>query len=143
MKIKIKKPSENAKVPVKASADAACVDLYSIREHVVPACTSQLISTGFCIEVPSGYEAQIGSRSGLALKQCVFVMNSPGTIDADYRGEVGVILYNAGSTEFVVHEGDRVAQMTIKKIENFEFDVVDELSTTERNAGGFGSTGVK
>lgn len=104
---------------------------------------SMLISTGLSIELPNGFEAQVRSRSGLALKNQVVVLNSPGTVDADYRGEVGVILFNHGSKPFVVHHGDRIAQLVIAKVEQLPQVEVTETSKTERGEGGFGSTGVK
>ena len=100
-----------------------------------------LIKTGIFLEVPKGYEVQIRPRSGLAFKFGVTVLNSPGTIDADYRGEIGVILINHGEVPFVVNHGDRIAQMVLAKCEQAEWDEVDNLSETERGEGGFGSTG--
>ena len=102
-----------------------------------------LIPTGLFMELPIGYEAQVRPRSGLALKKGITCLNSPGTIDADYRGEVGVILANLSKETFVVENGERSAQMVIAKHERAEWVAVEELSTTERGAGGFGSTGVK
>lgn len=100
-----------------------------------------LIKTGIFLEVPKGYEVQIRPRSGLAFKFGVTVVNSPGTIDADYRGEIGVILINHGEVPFIVNHGDRIAQMVLAKCEQAEWDEVDNLSETERGEGGFGSTG--
>ena len=102
-----------------------------------------LIPTGFAMALPAGYEAQIRPRSGLAYKHGVTVLNSPGTIDADYRGEVKVLLINHGSDPFTVERGERVAQMVIAPITQPIFVEVDELSETARGAGGFGSTGLK
>ncbi len=102
-----------------------------------------LIPTGLFIELPIGYEAQVRPRSGLALKKGITCLNTPGTIDADYRGEIGVILANLSSEPFVVENGERIAQMIVAKHERAEWVEVEELSTTERGAGGFGSTGVK
>ena len=102
-----------------------------------------LIPTGLFMELPIGYEAQVRPRSGLALKKGITCLNSPGTIDADYRGEVGVILANLSKETFVVENGERIAQMVIAKHERAEWVAVEELSTTERGAGGFGSTVVK
>lgn len=146
MKVKIKILSNGRGLPVleKQTKGAACVDLYAANydKIVIPPRGTRLIPTGFSIEVPYGYEAQIRSRSGLALKKGVFVGNSPGTIDSDYRGEVSVILFNESPLPFCIERGDRMAQMTIKKIEEFEFEYVDELSDTDRGNGGFGSTGL-
>ena len=101
-----------------------------------------LVHTGLAIALPAGYEAQVRPRSGLALKKGITVLNTPGTIDADYRGEICVILTNFGTEWFDIEPGDRIAQMVIAKHERAEFEDVPELSTTARGAGGFGSTGV-
>lgn len=100
-----------------------------------------LIPTGLFIELPLGYEAQVRPRSGLAIKQGLTCLNTPGTIDADYRGEVKVILINLSNEEHTVHDGDRIAQMVIQKVEQAEWVRVEELSVTERAGGGFGHTG--
>ena len=102
-----------------------------------------LIKTGLFIALQDGYEAQIRPRSGLAYKNGITVLNSPGTIDADYRGEIGVILVNLSNTDFVINDGERVAQMVIAKYEQANFEQVDVLNETKRGAGGFGSTGKK
>ena len=102
-----------------------------------------IVKTGLFIELPMGYEAQVRPRSGLAAKKGITVLNSPGTIDADYRGEIGVILVNLSNEPFVVENGERVAQLVIAKHERAEWMVAEELSETTRGAGGFGSTGVK
>lgn len=102
-----------------------------------------LIKTGLFIALPKGYEAQIRPRSGLAYKKGITVLNAPGTIDADYRGEIGVILVNLSKEDFKIENGDRIAQMVISKYERVHFKEVEVLSETERGSGGFGSTGVK
>ncbi len=102
-----------------------------------------IIKTGLFIELPVGYEAQVRPRSGLAAKKGVTVLNAPGTIDADYRGEIGIILVNLSNETFVIENGERIAQMVIAKHERAEWEVVEQLSDTERGVGGFGSTGVK
>jgi len=102
-----------------------------------------LVKTGLFIELPLGYEAQVRPRSGLALKKGITVLNSPGTVDADYRGEIGVILVNLSSETFVIENGERIAQLVIAKHERAEWIEVQELSETSRGEGGFGSTGVK
>lgn len=102
-----------------------------------------IIKTGLFIELPIGYEAQVRPRSGLAAKKGITVLNSPGTVDADYRGEIGVILVNLSQEPFVVENGERIAQLVIAKHERAEWIEVDVLSETSRGAGGFGSTGVK
>jgi len=103
----------------------------------------KLIPTGLFIELPVGFEAQVRPRSGLAFKKGITVLNSPGTIDADYRGEVGVILVNLSNEDFEIQNGERIAQMIIAKHERAEWELVNELSSTDRGAGGFGSTGKK
>ena len=103
----------------------------------------RLIPTGLHIALPAGYEAQVRPRSGLALKKGITVLNSPGTIDADYRGEIGVLLINLSQEDFVVNDGERIAQMVIARHEQGEFVAVDVLDATERGAGGYGHTGVK
>lgn len=102
-----------------------------------------LIKTGLAIALPEGYEAQVRPRSGLALKEGVTVLNTPGTIDSDYRGEIGVILYNTSDSFFVIENGDRIAQMVIAEYVQVKWDVKEELEETDRGAGGFGSTGKK
>ena len=103
----------------------------------------RLIPTGLFIALPEGYEAQVRPRSGLALKHGVTVLNTPGTIDADYRGEIGVVLVNLSQEDFVVNDGERIAQMVIARHEQGDFVVVDELDETERGAGGYGHTGTR
>ena len=102
-----------------------------------------IVKTGIFMELPIGYEAQVRPRSGLAFKKGITVLNSPGTIDADYRGEVGVILVNLSSEEFVIEDGERIAQMVVTKHEKAEWIGVEILNVSERGAGGLGSTGVK
>ena len=103
----------------------------------------RLIPTGLHIALPEGFEAQVRPRSGLALKHGLTVLNSPGTIDADYRGEIGVVLINLSQQDFVVNDGERIAQMVIARCEQGDLGVVEELDETERGAGGYGHTGVK
>jgi dUTP pyrophosphatase len=119
-----------------------------IRAHIPEAVVLKpldraIIKTGLFIELPIGIEAQVRPRSGLAAKKGITVLNSPGTIDADYRGEVGVILVNLSNEDFRVENGERIAQLVIAKHERAEWQEVNELSDTSRGAGGFGSTGVK
>ncbi len=102
-----------------------------------------IVKTGIFIELPIGYEAQVRPRSGLAFKKGITVLNSPGTVDADYRGEVGVILVNLSSDDFVIEDGERIAQMVIAKHEQADWVEVEKLEESERGSGGFGSTGVK
>jgi dUTP pyrophosphatase len=102
-----------------------------------------LVKTGLFMALPEGYEAQVRPRSGLAYKKGITVLNSPGTIDADYRGEVGVILVNLSNEDFVIEDGERIAQLVVAKCEQADFIETEELTETERGEGGFGSTGVK
>ena len=101
-----------------------------------------IVKTGFFIALPIGFEAQVRPRSGLAAKKGITVLNSPGTVDADYRGEIGVILVNLSNDDFIVNDGERIAQLVIAKHERVNWKEVDVLSETERGSGGFGSTGV-
>ncbi len=144
MKIKIINKSKNT-MPAYATELSAGVDLRASLEEPVTLNPMQrkLVPTGLFIELPAGYEAQIRPRSGLALKKGITVLNTPGTIDADYRGEICVILINLGEEPFVIENGERICQMVIAKHEVAEFIEVEELSDTERGAGGFGHTGKK
>jgi len=101
-----------------------------------------LIKTGLHIELPLNIEAQIRPRSGLALKNGISIVNSPGTIDSDYRGDIGIILINLGEEPFIIKKGDKIAQMVFQKVEKFDLDIINQLSTTIRGEGGFGHTGV-
>jgi dUTP pyrophosphatase len=141
--VKVKKLDKDAQVPAYAKTGDAGADLRAVQNAIIPPKTTVLIKTGIAVEVPVGYEAQIRSRSGLAARNSVFVLNSPGTVDSGYRGEVCVILRNEGDLDFEIHTGDRIAQMVIKSVEQAVFDVVDSLSTSDRGEGGFGSSGVK
>ena len=127
--------------PVKAHPDDAAYDLRSRVDAVLAPGTTSLVPTGLFLELPVGYEAQIRSRSGLALKHDLSLPNAPGTVDAGYRGEVGVIIYNRGEKEFRIARGDRIAQMVIAKLPEVELVEVEELAASSRGAGGFGSTG--
>jgi dUTP pyrophosphatase len=126
-----------------ATEGSAGIDLAANNDQdiVIKPNQARLIPTGIAIALPCGYEAQIRPRSGLALKKSVTVLNSPGTIDSDYRGEVGVILINHGNDEFIVTKGMRIAQMVIAKYEFVDLQYVDDLDSTSRGSGGFGSTG--
>ncbi len=130
-------------LPQYMTAGAAGMDLYAAVEQteVLKPGEIKLIPTGICIALPEGYEAQIRPRSGLALKHGITMVNTPGTIDADYRGEIGLILTNLGSAPFEIKRGDRVAQMVINKVARAEFWEVEDLEQTDRSSGGFGSTG--
>ena len=144
MKINIINKSQHA-LPSYETIASAGMDLRAnlTQPIVIEPMERALIPTGLFMELPIGYEAQVRPRSGLALKKGITCLNSPGTIDADYRGEVGVILANLSKETFVVENGERIAQMVIAKHERAEWIEVEILSETERGAGGFGSTGVK
>ena len=135
---------EGVPLPKYMSHAAAGMDIYAAvdGEIVLESGERKLIPTGFKMALPEGYEAQVRPRSGLALKNGISVLNTPGTIDEDSRGEVGVILINLGSEAFIIKRGDRVAQMVIKKVEQANIEVVESLSETHRSSGGFGHTGV-
>lgn len=142
MIIKVKTLSENAKLPVYATSGSAGVDLCSAVSLTIDPGKIALVKTNLSLEMPPNIEAQIRSRSGLAIKNGIFVLNAPGTIDSDYRGDVGVILANFSEKAFDVKIGDRIAQMVFAKVIKPDFSEAAELSTTERGAGGFGHTGV-
>lgn len=130
---------------VQGSTGASGYDLVSTKLYTIDPGTSKLIDTGIYLEIPEGYEGQVRSRSGLAGKNNVFCLNSPGTVDADYRGEIRVILYNAGESMFQVNPGMRVAQMVFAKVEHPQIEFVkrtSEFNKSERGTGGFGSTGL-
>ncbi|MEI6055584.1 MAG: dUTP diphosphatase [Lentisphaerota bacterium] len=127
--------------PKKAHHDDAAFDLMAREGALLEPAKSKLVPTGLFIELPIHYEAQVRPRSGLAIKHNLTVTNSPGTIDSGYRGEVCVIMLNAGKENYTVKKGDRIAQMVIAKLPEVEMVQVDELSDTKRGSGGFGSTG--
>lgn len=137
---------DGLELPTYETANSAGVDLRAAVAENAPITLltgeRTLIPTGLAMEIPEGYEAQIRPRSGLAIKNGVTALNSPGTIDADYRGEVQVILINHGAEPFIVERGMRIAQMVIAPVTQVTFTTTNELSSTERGAGGFGSTGV-
>ena len=144
MKVLIKKLSKNATIPeYKTSGSSgfdvsACIDA---NMHLAPQ-SIVMVKTGLSLELPEGFEAQVRSRSGLALKNGVFVLNSPGTIDNDYRGELCVILANFSNQPFTVENGMRIAQVVIAKYAQFPIEIVEILTETQRGSGGFGSTGL-
>ena len=144
MKIKIVNKSKHP-LPEYATPGSAGMDLRANIDAPITLAPGErkLIPTGIYIALPVGYEAQVRPRSGLALKYGIGLANMLGTVDADFRGEIGVILINLGQEDFVVNDGERIAQMVIAKHETAEWDVVDELDETERGEGGYGHTGVK
>lgn len=144
MKVKVINKSKH-KLPVYETEASAGIDVRAKLEapFSLHPLERTLIKTGLFLEIPKGYEAQVRPRSGLALKNGLTVLNAPGTIDADYRGEVGVILVNLSQKPYVIEDGERIAQIVFARFEQAEFEEVNELSETDRGAGGFGSTGVK
>ena len=142
IKIKIQKTSEDAIVPNYAHEDDAGMDLFSVKNVLILPKHRALIPTGIKVEIPKGYEMQIRPKSGLAIREGITVLNTPGTVDADYRGEIGVILINLSSKPYKVEKGQKVGQAVFNKFETAKF-VSAELSKTSRGEGGFGSTGMK
>lgn len=138
---KIKKLNENAILPRRAFSSDAGVDLFTYEDVIIGVSQRKLIKIGLAIEIPVGYEVQIRSRSGNAYRHGVVVLNSPGTIDQQYRGELGVILINHGNSEVEFKAGSAIAQMVIAKVELVDFKLHDSLDNTHRGEGGFGSTG--
>jgi dUTP pyrophosphatase len=139
--VKIKLLDEEC-MPYKATEGSVGYDLKARKHVVIPPHEWRVVPAGFKMELPTGYEAQIRPRSGLASKHGITVLNTPGTIDSDYRGEVGVILINHSHKHFVIEKGMRIAQMVIKRVEDTTIQVVEDLTDTNRGAGGFGSTGL-
>jgi len=130
-------------LPQYMTAGASGVDLYAaVRRTVISPGAVQLIPTGLAVSIPQGYEAQVRPRSGLALKYGITLLNSPGTIDADYRGEIKVIVINLGDKEYILTRGERIAQMVFARVEKAELVLSDVLDETGRGEGGFGHTGV-
>ena len=144
--IKVKKKNENVILPTYETSSSAGMDIRAFlpngKVNIQPKET-KLIGTGLFFEIPNGFEVQIRPRSGLAVKNFITVLNSPGTIDADYRGEIKVILINHGLEMFEIEDKMRIAQMVVSKYEKVNFELVSDLSKSERGSGGFGSTGTK
>lgn len=136
--------SKGAVIPEYKTKGAAGADLCALLDAplTIPAGKFAMVPTGLFFEIPEGYEVQVRPRSGLAAKNGITVLNTPGTIDSDYRGEIKVILINLGSSDFTINSGDRIAQMVIAPVIQASFSIVENLSQTERGSGGFGSTGV-
>ena len=144
-KILIKRTSKNVSLPKYETSGSSGMDISAFIENNIEIKPGEksIISTGFHLSIPKGFEVQIRPRSGLAAKKSISVLNTPGTIDADYRGEIKVILINLGKEKFIVENGMRIAQMVVCPIVQAEFEEVNELSITDRDSGGFGSTGNK
>lgn len=143
MKVRFTKLTPSAMVPKYASDGASGLDLHADVGAVIAPGDRALVRTGIAIELPAGFEAQVRPRSGLALKYGITVLNSPGTVDADYRGDIGVILQNNGTDSFIVRQGDRIAQLVIAPVTRIELDEAESLSESDRGTEGFGSTGTK
>ncbi len=141
IRFKREDPADDLELPAYQTAGAAGMDVRASQGHTLQPGETALIPTGFSMEIPIGYEAQLRPRSGLAAKNGITLLNSPGTIDADFRGQVQVILTNLGREPFEVQRGDRIAQMVIAKVERAEIQIVSELSGSQRGEGGFGHTG--
>lgn len=141
MLIRVKKLHPDAVIPAYQTALAAGFDLHAVHDEVIHPGERKLIKTGLACAIEPGYEVQVRPRSGLALKYGITVVNTPGTIDADYRGEWMVVLINHGKEPFEVTKGERIAQAVIKEVIQARFEEVEALDETERGAGGFGSTG--
>lgn len=139
--VKIEKVDSHAIIPTYAHGDDACCDLYIIEDYIIKKGHRGLLRTGIAIEIPTGYEIQIRPRSGLALKQGITLVNAPGTIDAQYRNEITLLVINFGELPVTLRRGDRAAQMCIKPVYKIEFEEVDKLSNSDRGLGGWGSTG--
>ena len=143
LEILVTKLDNDAVIPTYAKPGDAGADLYAISELVLAPGERALVKTGIAIALPNGYVGLVHPRSGLGLKNGISVVNTPGTIDAGYRGEIGVVLINHDLHEsFQVKKGDRIAQLVIQKVENSNFKIVSQLPESERSAGGYGSTGV-
>jgi dUTP pyrophosphatase len=144
MKVKVINKSDHA-LPSYETMFSAGMDLraFIVESHTLKPLQRAIIKTGLFIALPVGYEAQVRPRSGLAAKKGITVLNAPGTIDADYRGEIGVILVNLSNEEFTIENGERIAQLVLAKHERANWETVEVLEETERGSGGFGSTGVK
>ncbi len=144
VKVKIVSSSHH-RLPAYGTPSAAGMDVRASIDKpiVLEPMQRVLVPTGLRIELPAGYECQLRPRSGLALKHGITLVNTPGTIDADYRGEIGVILINLSSEPFVINDGERICQMVVTRYSTVEWQTVDELGQTERGEGGFGHTGVK
>ena len=144
MKVKFKKLGNNIETPQYATEQSAGMDLRAVLDEPVTlrSLERKVVMTDLSIALPRGFEAQVRPRSGLAAKHGITVLNTPGTIDADYRGNIGVILINLSNEPFTINNGDRIAQLVVSKYERVEWVEVDDLDETGRGSGGFGSTGL-
>ena len=141
MNLEIKRLDDRAVIPEYQTAEAAGFDLHAIESKALAVGERALIKTGLAMALPHGYELQIRPRSGLAYKHGITVLNSPGTVDSDYRGEIMVLLINHSGESFEIQEGERIAQGVVQAVIQASFNIVENLSETDRGSGGFGSTG--
>jgi len=141
--IKLKKLHPEARIPMFETSGAAAADVRSVEDVTIPPGATIMVRLGFAVEIPEGYEIQVRPRSGLAKKHGITILNSPGTIDSDYRGENCALLTNLNSVPFNIEVGDRIAQMAIREVPKARFVEELELSETDRGSGGFGSTGIQ
>ena len=143
VEVKIIRCRPKACLPCYMTEQAAGMDLYVVLDAdvLLPPGQRVMVPTGIAIALPSGYEAQVRPRSGLALKHGVTLVNSPGTIDADYRGEISVIIINHGETDFIINDGERIAQMIVAQVSRCNWSLVENLEDSQRGSGGFGHTG--
>ena len=143
VEVKITRCRSEARLPRYMTEQAAGMDLYAVLDGdvVLPPGRRVMVPTGIAIALPSGYEAQVRPRSGLAVKHGVTLVNSPGTIDADYRGEISVIIINHGETNFIISDGERIAQIIVAPVSRCRWNLVENLEESQRGSGGFGHTG--
>ena len=139
--IKIKKLHSEAITPKYAHQGDAGMDIYSVEELIIPSKERGLVKTGLSFEIPEGYEIQVRPKSGLALNHGLTILNTPGTIDSGYRGEICVIIFNSSAKDYQVKKSEKIAQIVLKKVESMDIEEVNELSDSSRGQGGFGSTG--
>ncbi len=142
VQVRVKRLTPDAKIPKAAKTGDVAFDLYSVIDHEIKQGERYAVPTGIAVEIPPGYEGQVRPRSGLALKEGITVLNTPGTIDSGYRGEVKTIMINHSDASFQITKGMRISQLAIRPVPEVTFIEVDELSDTDRGDGGFGSTGV-
>ena len=141
VKVNIEKVHKDAIIPTYSHHDDACCDLYIVEDYTIHPGQRMLLRTGIAIEIPTGFEVQLRPRSGLALKHGLTLVNAPGTVDAQYRNEVKILIMNMGTELVSLRKGDRCAQMCIKPVYKFDFQEVDKLNPSDRGFGGWGSTG--
>lgn len=141
VKLKVKRLSKHAKLPTYATEGSACMDIYAVEDVMLDPRVVKFVRTGLAVAVPDGWEMQMRPRSGMAVKYQIVILNSPCTVDSDYRGELMLGMKNLSSKHYYVNIGDRIAQMVLKRVPLIELEEVEELDDTERSDGGFGHTG--